>query len=537
MRSILLKNYFFRSLIIIITAILIFCINTSYFNKHRTSLYLEKEILTKEMKNSIHEYIFKNNEISTLLIYEKLSYKPIWTKNYELTPLANNFLNILKNHMYYGILNSSEYDYLTSLFKNVEKSKNKEELINNRTLFEIETTKRFINFINFVVYGNNKNANTENILNKKYFQTLIVNALQRNELTMLPDLLIYKTNKNLYNLHLALRNFINNIKIDTTTININNNDEQKIKIEIIEYFTKNEYNNEIFNDSTLTESIKRYQKYSGLEVTGNLDKRTIRSLKNSTFYLYCKISLNIERYKSFNPADSFYIWINLPSYNLKVIKNDSIIKEFKVIIGKKETPTPILKTNMNSIIINPEWVVPPAIFEKEFIKILQKDKTYFHRNNFYVKNISDTIDIHVILEKRQKIKIAQKPGEKNALGKVKFNLNNPYQIYIHDTPSKHLFKNETRAYSHGCIRIEKAEELAQILIDNFHIKDVKLKELLNKNETKVIFLPSSIPVYITYFTCYADKNANLYVYEDIYNYDEELIKVMQMNQSNFNIMN
>lgn len=100
-----------------------------------------------------------------------------------------------------------------------------------------------------------------------------------------------------------------------------------------------------------------------------------------------------------------------------------------------------------------------------------------------------------------------------------------------------MFKNETRAYSHGCIRIEKAEELAQILIDNFQIKDVKLKELLNKNETKVIFLPSPIPVYITYFTCYADKQANLYVYDDIYNYDEELIKVMQMNQSNFNIMN
>jgi len=528
-----ITKIFFRNIIIVTFAIAIFYINTSYFNKHKTSLYLEKEILTTEMKSSIQKTILKNNNKLIINVYKDINYNPLWTKNYELTPIAKDFLHLLKNHKYYGIPNSSEYEYLISLSKKIKTSKSKEDLIDNRLQFEIETTHRFINFLNFLIYGINQN---QNILLEKELYPIILHSLKNNKIINLPEYLFYKKNKNIYNLQRAIKNFLDNLKIDTTKIFLITNDKEKIKNDIITYFKKTYGYNHI-NDSMFTELLIKYQKYTGLEETGELDKKTIRLFKNSTYYLYCKMILNFERYKTFTPTDSFYIWINIPSYNLKVIKNDTIIKEFRIIVGKKETPTPLFTSYIDKIIINPEWVVPPSIIEKEIINLIKKDKTYLIKNKFYVKNISDTIDLYELLKKNSNIKLTQKAGDKNALGRLKFCINNPYQIYIHDTPSKHLFKNETRAYSHGCIRIEKAEDFAQILIDYCKIDNINLKEFISNDNTKVIYLTKFIPVYITYFTCYADKNGNLSFYEDIYNYDDENITAIQNNQLNFNTTN
>lgn len=292
-------------------------------------------------------------------------------------------------------------------------------------------------------------------------------------------------------------------------------------------------------DSKLSEAVKRFQVRHGLDGDGVIGKNTLNALNRSISARIMQVKLNLEKYRWL--PENFgerYILVNIPSYELKLIEQGRIVLESPTIVGKnyKEDfrPTPLLYSKITQIVINPDWYVPQKIAAKDILPRIKKNPNYPLKDKIKIyhegKEIDPLqVDWNQYSEENFPFKLVQKSGDRNALGRIKFHMPNSFDIYLHDTPDKKLFSKNRRAFSSGCIRVEKATELAQLLIKN-NTKgwdEQKLKEALKTEKTYYINLISPIPVYILYFTNIV-KNSELYFYEDLYGYDELLGKFLGM---------
>lgn len=240
------------------------------------------------------------------------------------------------------------------------------------------------------------------------------------------------------------------------------------------------------------------------------------------------ISINLERLKWDNKLnEDYYLNINIPSYDLKYFQCDTLEMYSKVIVGKPETSSPFrLDSKITHFYIYPYWTVPFSIATKEILPILLKDTSYLSRHKMEVfDNFGNLKDIKKIKwkkysEKYFPFKIRQRDGDENTLGVLKFIFANKYGIYVHDTNSRSLFKKDKRALSHGCIRIEKAKELANEVISccviNFNSDS--LIYYLKKKERKKVDLVKPLPIHIRYYTCEGDSDTIIF-YNDIYRFD------------------
>jgi L,D-transpeptidase YcbB len=259
---------------------------------------------------------------------------------------------------------------------------------------------------------------------------------------------------------------------------------------------------------------------------------TVQNLTNLSLPYFSEvqsIELNMERWRLERRLfGDHYILINIPSYTLYVIKNDSIVMESKVIVGTPETPTPELSSKVDAVITYPYWYVPRKISVTEYLPAIQVDSAFLRQNNFEVLNRKgdlldpDSIPWANFNENYFPVVLRQREGTDNSLGILKFVFDNPYAVYLHDTNGKRLFRKDERAFSHGCIRLEKAVELAHYLATGKLGKKSRLVEkYLNEQERHTIALHEPIPIYVRYFTAEA-RNGSLYQYSDIYELDKLL---------------
>jgi murein L,D-transpeptidase YcbB/YkuD len=205
------------------------------------------------------------------------------------------------------------------------------------------------------------------------------------------------------------------------------------------------------------------------------------------------------------------IAINIPAYQLTYFQNGKPSFRSNVVVGKTVNKTVIFSAPMRYIVFSPYWNVPNSIIKNEILPEIQKDPNYLAKHNMEWNDG----------------KVRQKPGPKNSLGLIKFLFPNSNSIYLHDTPSKHLFSRRDRAFSHGCIRIEKPKELAEILLkDDPNWTSEKIDEAMNKGVESWYTLKNKIPVYIGYFTAWVDVDGNLNFYDDIYERDEPLAALL-----------
>ena len=205
-------------------------------------------------------------------------------------------------------------------------------------------------------------------------------------------------------------------------------------------------------------------------------------------------------------------------------------------MGKKHTPTPVLTSKINRIVANPYWTVPKSITYNEIIPKLKRDSTYLQRNGFsIIDNYENTVNASAIDWDTVKTGefdywIRQKNSRSNALGVIKFLFPNKYRVYLHDTQSKKLFERNIRAYSHGCVRVQNPQDLAQLIISSNKKAEEKLDihKIISSRERHDIRLDEPISIYIRYYTCTADKDGNIYFHPDVYSRDkkelEEFIK-------------
>jgi murein L,D-transpeptidase YcbB/YkuD len=264
-------------------------------------------------------------------------------------------------------------------------------------------------------------------------------------------------------------------------------------------------------DHDLAAAVALFQERHGINVDSALGKETIESMNVPAAYRLGEIVANMERYRwlprSFGQR---YIFVNVSAFRLEAYDSGQKALEMKVIVGQEyqDRSTPVFADSMETVVFRPYWNVPPGIAAKE---IFPKGPGYMARENMET------------YREGGEIRVRQRPGPKNALGFVKFLFPNDFNIYLHDTPNHELFKQDVRAFSHGCIRVEKPAELAQWVLG--WPPDKVRQEMDNPPNDKSVKVPQKIPVYITYFTAYIN-NGQLYFGNDLYSRDDKLVPIV-----------
>jgi murein L,D-transpeptidase YcbB/YkuD len=202
--------------------------------------------------------------------------------------------------------------------------------------------------------------------------------------------------------------------------------------------------------------------------------------------------------------------VNIPDYEAAVIDNGAVIDLTRVIVGKEQTPTPVFSETMRFLIVNPYWNVPPSILRKEMLPRAAGDPGYFRRLGYEVFSRAG----HLL--------VRQPPGERNAMGRIKFMFPNDFSVYMHDTPTRRLFAAQKRAFSHGCVRVDAPFRFAETVLGRANgWSEQRVKKLIGGKE-RYVYLPRPLPVHIEYFTAYVDAAGALQLRSDVYGYSRRV---------------
>ncbi len=267
-------------------------------------------------------------------------------------------------------------------------------------------------------------------------------------------------------------------------------------------------------DASLKEGLDQYKSRQGFEADDKILPKHIADMNIPVSQRIKTLIVNMERCRWVSPKLAKAperITINIPSYKLTYYKDNQVALSSNVVVGNTMNRTVIFSGMMRYIVFSPYWNVPKSILEKEIKPGIAKDANYLdkHRMEWHEGNVR------------------QKPGPENSLGLVKFLFPNSNNIYLHDSPAKHLYDKEDRAFSHGCIRVEKAKDLANLIMKKDAGWDAaKVSAAMQKGEEDWYTLKTKIPVYIGYFTSWVDPEGRVHFYEDVYQRDNKLAKVL-----------
>jgi murein L,D-transpeptidase YcbB/YkuD len=275
-------------------------------------------------------------------------------------------------------------------------------------------------------------------------------------------------------------------------------------------------------DKTLSEAVKTFQRQHDINATGFLTASTVDALNGPRRDRDADVIIaNMERWR-WIPRDlgSAYVMVNIPDYTLRLMDHGAQVWTTKIVTGKPgEKATPLLSETMKYITVNPTWNVPPSIINNEYMPALAQDPT-----------VLDRMGLKVEYNRDGSMHIYQPPGERNALGRIRFNFPNKFLVYQHDTPDKHLFGLAKRAFSHGCMRVQYPDQYAEKLLAIANPKDgytvEKIHHMYGAGE-RDIHLNTPIPVHITYQTAFVDDAGHLAIREDVYGRDARLLAALK----------
>jgi len=237
-----------------------------------------------------------------------------------------------------------------------------------------------------------------------------------------------------------------------------------------------------------------------------------------------QIAQNMERWR-WLPQDlgRRYILVDVPAYSLEVVEHDQPIMTMRVVVGKPSWPTPVLSATVSHVILNPDWRVPPSIAAQELLPILRANPGYLAQHNMKVSNGVHEVDPRSInwgkvSTKNFPYRLRQEPGPKNPLGNIKFMFSNRFHVYLHDTPSRALFAKPERAFSHGCVRVEKPTELAEYILRGVLSRD-RILTSVGQRTSRTVALTQPLPIYLVYRTVWVKDDGTVQWQPDIYGYN------------------
>lgn len=265
-------------------------------------------------------------------------------------------------------------------------------------------------------------------------------------------------------------------------------------------------------DEDLKEAVSRFQTRHTLHEDGALGPNTLAALNVPVEERIGVLRLNLDRWRWLpNDLGEKFLLVNVAGFELEAVEGDSAIESMNVVVGATATRTPIFQDTLEHMVVNPYWNVPSSIAQEEILPMAERDPTYLARNNYEVVGSGGNA------------RIRQRPGPQNALGNVKFLFPNDMNIYLHDTPADGLFTQRSRAFSHGCIRVERPDDLARTLLAWLTDHEPSYYDELRARRTEQwVTVEDEVPVYILYFTAWADRDGTVRFHEDIYDRDETL---------------
>jgi murein L,D-transpeptidase YcbB/YkuD len=489
-------------------------------HKTKTSLInIDSTVISRFFKAYPNVKKYKSDVIA---LYKKRNYNPIWFDNHGIIEFAN---------LLYSKVNQLEDDGLKSRFAYKEKADlifNKNEQSNlTATETELLLSALYVFYAKKVYHG----IDSEKMKEMRWF-------LPRKNLSyknLLDSLLVdpYLLNKNeqqLFGQYYKLRDVLksyrqierngdwNPIAIDSLEKTYKPSDSAAIIGQIRQRLAitgdlKVDSKSNVY-DAELMAGMVNYKKRNGFNVDYLIASKHIQRM-NIPIEKYIKtIIANMERCRWIDPAltkTEEYIIINIPSYQFFFKKNGKNELESKVFVGKNMTETVVLSSSISKIVFSPYWNIPKSIIENEIKDAMAIDENYLAKHNI----------------EWNKGNARQKPGPKNSLGLIKFVFPNSEDIYLHDTPSKDLFQYEYRAYSHGCINLEKAKELALLILkDDPDWPLERINEAMKGEKETVCILKKKIPIHIGYFTAWVNDAGEISFYNDIYLRDDRLTELL-----------
>jgi murein L,D-transpeptidase YcbB/YkuD len=288
---------------------------------------------------------------------------------------------------------------------------------------------------------------------------------------------------------------------------------------------------EIF-DSDVLEAVRTFQTENGLNADGVVGPNTYAALNGEgPVNRVNEIIANLEELRWLpRELGDFYVHVNVPNFSLEVRKDGALFHETRIVVGTTDNQTPIFADQIEHIVVNPYWNVPQSIAANELLPIIRRDPGYIARNNYQVfgrgGRAVDPYGTDWSQVSASQVSIRQQPGAGNALGEVKFLFPNPYSVYLHDTPSKNLFTTPVRAYSHGCMRVMNPWDFAAALLDAEPSLSLEALRAQVGGRESWTNLDNPIPVYITYFTAFVDKDGELVFRNDIYGHTAKIAEAL-----------
>jgi L,D-transpeptidase YcbB len=283
-------------------------------------------------------------------------------------------------------------------------------------------------------------------------------------------------------------------------------------------------------DAELSAALKKFQKSVKLRQTGMLDMATVKNLNRDTSQRDIqRLVYNLERMRWLpKNLGKRFVFVNQPAFEVRVMDRGKEVWRSNVIVGKPLNQTSAFHDEMETVVFNPSWGVPQSIIVNEYLGKLRRDPSYLDRQGFKViapngKVIRSSSINWAAYGDRPPFGVQQPPGKGNALGELKFLFPNSHDIYMHDTPTKNLFAEPTRTYSHGCIRVQNPREFATVLLG---WDRTRIDEETDSRRSQSIALGQKIPVHITYFTAWPDSSGKISYFNDVYERDEAMEKAL-----------
>ena len=547
---------------LILAALIFFFFSYSCRTKHAA---IEKQIVAtpEEMDSKVGDnikavlqYALDNNgkindsiKLSLTAIvdsfYHKNDYVSIWSKDEKWEPLADSLYNFIEGSEAYGLFPS---DYHYKEIRTLKTAILNDSLVrkdaNVWTKAELMLSDAFMRISKHLKQGrllpDSISLSADTTLTNDFFIKNLTTVIDNNALLPLLNSLEPK-HTGYIELKKGLKIFADSMNRKVYTYILYPNKDSLVFIRNLQKrLQESNYLDTAIkhlDSAQLAMAVKSFQKKKGIKADGKITASLVRSLNATDAENFKRIAINIDRYKQLPyHLPEKYIWVNLPAYYLRVFDNDTIVFESKTIVGKPTTPTPKLNSEITDMVTYPQWTIPNSIIKKDILPAMKKSADYLARKGFHLVDLKgETVDPYSVnwakYSKGIPYKILQGSGDDNALGILKFNFNNPYSVYLHDTNQRYLFKNTARALSHGCVRVQEWEKLAYYIAENDSINQKpdnppgynidSIKSWLVNKERKRIIVKNRIPLFIRYFTC-EGKNGKVIFYDDIYSEDKRL---------------
>lgn len=479
-----------------------------------------------------------------LLTYGKSRFATAWSHKEEWKPLADSLLRFISEAKLYGLFPE---DYHFHRLDTLSKKLLNDTLAKKDAVLwakaDLALSDAFFHIVKDLKLGrlpaDSMTQRKDSVLSDSFYIQQFETVQQKGTLTEIFNEL-EPAHQGYRELKKGIRDFLNNAdNRDYTIVPSSKKDSVAFRVALQRRLYEGGF---ISFDSTradslqLAEAVKKFQESKKIKVDGKVGEETIRVLNDSDKDKFVRLAITLDKYKMLpEKMPARYVWVNLPGYNMKLIEEDSVLLSSKIICGKPITPTPLLTSAISDMITYPQWTIPTSIIVKEILPALKKDTNYLARKGYsLIDSKGDLVNPGDVdwskYNKGIPYKLVQGSGDENALGILKFNFPNKYAVYLHDTNQRYLFSRDQRSLSHGCVRVQKWEDLAYYIV-RYDSKDLpgekryavedSIGSWLERKEKHIIPVKKRLPVYIRYFTC-EGQNGKLLFYDDIYGDDKAI---------------